>query len=284
MSVRIIIDSAADMERDYAADHDVTIIPLKTIFGEVEYADGIDLTSERFYEKLVESDALPHTSQISPFEFAEAFRAVAAEDDIVVITLSGKLSGTCQSARIAAADPAFAGRVFVVDSENATVGERILVERAIELRDAGVDAHTIAEALDAEKHEINLMAVLDTLEYLKRGGRISATTAAVGSLLSIKPVVGVVNGEVVMLGKARGSKQGNNLLRQKINETGVDFSRPLRLAYSGFSDTLLRKYVRDSRELFEAHRDKIDASIVGSVIGTHVGPGAIAVAYFAPRG
>lgn len=283
MSVRIIIDSAADMEQDYAAAHDVTIIPLKTIFGEAEYADGVDLTGERFYEKLVESDVLPHTSQITPFEFTEAYQAQPAGDDIVVITLSAKLSGTYQSACVAAAEPAFSGHVFVVDSENATVGERILAERAIELRDAGHTAREIAEVLDVEKHDINLVAVLDTLEYLKRGGRISAATAAVGSLLSIKPVVGVVDGEVVMLGKARGSKQGNNLLRQKITETGVDFARPLRLAYSGFSDALLRKYVRDSRELFEEHRDKIDASIVGSVIGTHVGPGAIAVAYFAPE-
>lgn len=284
MSVRIIIDSAADMEPDYAAAHNITIIPLKTIFGEVEYADGVELSGARFYEKLVESDTLPHTSQITPFEFADAYRAQPADADIVVITLSAKLSGTHMSACIAAAEPEFAGRVFVIDSENATIGERILVERAIELRDEGHHACEIARVLDAEKHEINLVAVLDTLEYLKRGGRISAATAAVGGLLSIKPVVGVVAGEVVMLGKARGSKQGNNLLRQKISETGVDFARPLRLAYSGFSDALLRKYVEDSRELFEAHRDKIDASVVGSVIGTHVGPGAIAVAYFAPRG
>ncbi|MDO4291383.1 MAG: DegV family protein [Eggerthellaceae bacterium] len=283
MSVHIIVDSAADYTPEEAAARSIRVVPLKTVFGEVEYADGVDLTGARFYEKLVESDVLPHTSQVTPFEFAEALAEVPEGDEALVVTLSGKLSGTHQSACAAAAEPRFAGRVFVVDSENATIGERILADRACTLRDEGLGAAEIAARLDEEKREICLVAVLDTLEYLKRGGRISAAAAAMGSLLSIKPVVGVVDGEVVVLGKARGSKQGNNLLRQKITETGVDWERPVHLAYSGFSDALLRKYVEDSRELLEEHRDQIDASVVGSTIGTHVGPGAIAVAYFAPQ-
>lgn len=283
MGVRIIVDSAADYTLKEAAAQGLRIVPLKTIFGDVEYADGVDLAGTRFYEKLVESDVLPHTSQATPFDFAAALGEVPEGDEAVIVTLSSKLSGTYQSACVAAAEPAFSGRVFVVDSESATIGERILVDRGCELRDAGAGAGEIAAALNAEKRDVCLIAVLDTLEYLKRGGRISAAAAAVGSLLSIKPVVGVIDGEVAVLGRARGSRQGNNLLRERARATGIDWDRPLHLAYSGFSDKLLRKYVEDSRDMFEAHRDQIDASVVGSTIGTHAGPGAIALAYFAPR-
>ena len=277
VSVRIIIDSSADFEPEIADELGITVIPMKTIFGEKEFAEGIDITREQFYEKLVESDEFPRTSQVTPFEFARELDKLEDGDEALIITLSGK----AESARTAASQsPAPA---FVVDSESVTIGERILVERAVEMRDAGAEAKTIAETLDREKADIKVIATLDTLEYLKRGGRISAAAALAGGLLSIKPVVGVVDGEVAVLGKARGSKQGNNMLREMIAETGIDFSRPVHLGYTGLSDKLLRKYVADSRDLFEAHLDELSSSIIGSTIGTHVGPGAIAVAYFAPE-
>lgn len=279
MSVRIIIDSSSDFELDVAAAHGITVIPMKTIFGEQEFAEGVDITREQFYEKLVETDDFPRTSQVTPFEFTRALEGLEPRDEALIITLSGKLSGTAESARIAAAQSPVPA--FVVDSESVTIGERILAERAVEMRDAGLDAASIADALDREKKDIKVIATLDTLEYLKRGGRISAAVALAGGLLSIKPVVGVVDGEVAVLGKARGSKQGNNMLREMIAETGIDFSRPVHLGYTGLSDKLLRKYVADSRDLFEGSVAELESSIIGSTIGTHVGPGAIAVAYFA---
>ena len=281
VSVRIIIDSSADFEPEIADELGITVIPMKTIFGEEEFAEGIDITREQFYEKLVESDEFPRTSQVTPFEFARELDKLEDGDEALIITLSGKLSGTAESARTAASQSPVPA--FVVDSESVTIGERILAERAVEMRDAGAEAKTIAETLDREKADIKVIATLDTLEYLKRGGRISAAAAVAGGLLSIKPVVGVVDGEVAVLGKARGSKQGNNMLREMIAETGIDFSRPVHLGYTGLSDKLLRKYVADSRDLFEAHLDELSSSIIGSTIGTHVGPGAIAVAYFAPE-
>ena len=281
MSIRIIIDSSADFEPEIADELGITVIPMKTIFGEEEFAEGIDITREQFYEKLVESDEFPRTSQVTPFEFARELDKLEDGDEALIITLSGKLSGTAESARTAASQSPVPA--FVVDSESVTIGERILAERAVEMRDAGAKANTIAETLDREKADIKVIATLDTLEYLKRGGRISAAAALAGGLLSIKPVVGVVDGEVAVLGKARGSKQGNNMLREMIAETGIDFSRPVHLGYTGLSDKLLRKYVADSRDLFEAHLDEPSSSIIGSTIGTHVGPGAIAVAYFAPE-
>ena len=278
MKIRIITDSAADLPRPCRPE--VTVLPMAVTFGEEQFLDGVDLTHRQFYEKLIEGDALPTTSQINPAQFEEAFRqAVDAGETVVAILLSSKLSGTCQSARIAAEE--FPGRVFVVDSENATIGEQILVLRALSLADQGLDAAAVAQRLEAEKQDIRLVALLDTLEYLKRGGRISPSVALVGGLLSVKPVVAVERGEVVMLGKARGSKNGNNLLVQEIRKTsGVDFDRPYLLGYTGLEDSLLQKYIADSAALWTEHTDALPIGTIGGTIGTHVGPGAVAVAFF----
>ena len=278
MSVRIITDSAADLPVPHPQA--VTVLPMTVSFEDRHYRDGVDLTHRQFYERLIESDALPITSQVSPGQFAEAFHAaVEAGEDVVAVTLSGKLSGTYQSACLAAQD--YPDRVWVVDSENATIGQLILVERALELLNQGLGAGDIAARLDQEKKSVRLIALLDTLEYLKRGGRISPATALVGGLLAVKPVVAVRQGEVVVLGKARGSKNGNNLLVQEIQKTGgVDFSRPYRLGYTGLSDALLQKYVADSCQLWQDHTESLPICTVGGTIGTHVGPGAVAVAFF----
>ena len=282
MKIRIITDSAADLPRPCRPE--VTVLPMAVTFGEEQFLDGVDLTHRQFYEKLIEGDALPTTSQINPAQFEEAFRqAVDAGENVVAILLSSKLSGTCQSARIAAEE--FPGRVFVVDSENATIGEQILVLRALSLADQGLDAAAVAKRLEAEKQDIRLVALLDTLEYLKRGGRISPSVALVGGLLSVKPVVAVEHGEVVMLGKARGSKNGNNLLVQEIRKTsGVNFDRPYLLGYTGLEDSLLQKYIADSAALWTEHTDALPVGTIGGTIGTHVGPGAVAVAFFQQSG
>ena len=281
MRIRIITDSASDLRPPHRPE--VTVLPMTITFGSEQFLDGVELSQRQFYEKLIEGEDLPTTSQIAPAQFEEAFRAaVEAGEAVVAVVLSAKLSGTYQSACIAAED--FPGRVFVVDSANATIGEQILVERAVELMDAGLDAAAIAARLEEEKGDIRLVALLDTLEYLKRGGRVSASVALVGGLLAIKPVVAVQDGEVVMLGKARGSKNGNNLLVQEIEKTGgVDFGRPYLLGWAGLDDSLLQKYIADSAALWTEHVDELPLGTVGGTIGTHVGPGAIAVAFFQKR-
>lgn len=281
MAIRLITDSASDILPEEAQKLGIIHIPLLVNFGGVEYADAITLTHKQFYQKLIESDTLPSTSQASPELFAMAFREiVAAGDTPVAITVSGKLSGTYQSAKLAAQE--FEGKAFVIDSNNVCVGERLLVLRAHELIRKGItDVHQLIQVLEVEKERIRVLAILDTLEYLKKGGRISAATAFAGTLLSIKPVVGVVDGEVKMVGKARGSKNGSNLLRTLISEGGgVDFTRPYCVAYSGLNDDMLRKYVEDSADLWQANTHELPVCTVGCVIGTHVGPGAIAVAFF----
>lgn len=280
MAVKFIVDSACDILPEEAKELGIIHLPLKVLFGENEYADSVDLSHEEFYEKLVESDVLPKTSQVPPADFEDAYRKVTEENnEAIVITVSGKLSGTYQSAMIAQED--FEGKVFVVDSENVAIGERILVYRGLEYAKMGLKASEIADKLNEDKKKIRLMALLDTLEYLKKGGRISSAVAFAGGLLSIKPVVAVENGEVSLIGKARGSKQGNNLLRELVAKSkGIDFEKPFSLAYSGLSDKLLKKYIEDSAELWKGHTENLPIYTIGCAIGTHVGPGAIAVAFF----
>ena len=280
MSVRIITDSGFDIPGEAATDPRVTVLPLGITFGDTTYADGVDLTNDRFYELLIEGDGLPKTSQVTPYQYQQAFEEVrAAGDEAVVITLSGALSGTCQSAVTAAADYP---EVHVVDGKNATIGQGILVLYALRLVEQGLGAAQIAAQLEEARERVCLLALLDTLEYLKRGGRIPKSVGAIGELLNIKPVVTVRNGEVAMLGKARGSKNGRNLLHQEVEKSGIDFDMPVLLGYTGLSDKLLRKYLDDNRSIWEGRisEDKLPITSVGATIGTHVGPGAIALAFF----
>ena len=277
MKTRIIVDSSVNlMEKEQAR---VTTVPLSIYFGETEYKDGETIDHKTFYEKLVESDVLPTTSQASPHAFEEKFREVEeAGDSAVVITVASKLSGTYQSAMIAADE---FENIYVVDGGSATIGGGILTEYALHLVDQGLGAKEIAEKLEEIKEKVVVVALVDTLEYLKKGGRISPTVAFAGTVLNIKPVISLTNGEINILGKARGSKQGNNLLVQEIEKAGgADFSKPVLLGYTGISDALLLKYMEDSKYIWEGNVEELRYTTVGSAIGTHVGPGAIAVAFF----
>lgn len=278
MNVRIVVDSTADVTDEIRAK--LSVVPLTVHFGEQEYVDGITINHKQFYEMLVETDVLPTTSQPSPEAFAQVFRqAQEAGEQVVALTVSSKLSGTCQSAMIAAAD--FPDSVWVVDTKTVAIGCGILAELAVRLKEEGLSAAEIVARLEEERENIRVIALLDTLEYLKKGGRISKTVAFAGGMLSIKPVVTIQDGEIHILGKARGSKQGNNLLVTEIQKAGgVDFTKPLMLGYTGLSDALLEKYVLDSGALWDGHGDCIQSTPIGSVIGTHAGPGAIAVAFF----
>lgn len=277
--VKIITDSTADFTSAEAAGLGLGVVHLRTRFGDEEYIDGVDITPHQFYEKLVESDVLPTTSQPSPAEFEAAFASALEEaGEVVAITISSALSGTYQSAVIAA--EAFGGRVRVVDSLSASIGEQVIVRRAAQLAAEGLSAAELAGRIEAERGDVCVLALLDTLEYLKRGGRISAAAAFAGGVLAIKPVITLRDGAVVMAGKARGSKNGGNLLNQFAEKRGIDFSRPYLLGYTGLSDALLMKYAADSGELWRSYTEELPVTAIGSVIGTHGGPGAIAVAFF----
>ena len=281
MATRILIDSTTDLTPDIKAQ--MTVVPLTIHFGEEEYLDGVTMDGQQFYEKLVESDVLPTTSQATPFVFQKIFEEIVeAGDSVVAITISSNLSGTYQSASIAAQD--FPGKVFVIDSRNVSIAAGVLAEYALRLAQKGMEAELIAEAVTAKREEVQLVAMLDTLEYLKKGGRISKTAAVAGSLLSIKPVVTLKDGGVSVMGKARGSRQANNMLVQEIEKAGgVDFDEPLLLGYTGLNDALLQKYIADSQKLWQDHLTALPTTLIGSVVGTYAGPGAVGVAFFAKK-
>ena len=276
MSIRIIVDSTADLSRE--CRERVTAVPLTVHFGEKEYLDGVSITPEHFYKKLVASQDLPSTSQATPYAFSEAFEeAVEAGDQVVAIIASSGLSGTYQSAVIAASE--FEGRVFVVDSRQIAISTGVLVKYAFELLDQGMEAEAIAEELTRIREKVHLMAVVDTLEYLQKGGRVSRAVAIAGGLLSIKPIIGITSeGKIEVMGKARGNKAANAMMNKKALELDIDFTKPVMVGYTGTEDTLLQKYLQESESFFEGH--SYDKSIVGAVVGTHAGPNAVAIAFF----
>ena len=280
--IKLMADSACDLEQTEADALGIALMPLSIRFGSEEYWDGVTLSHREFFEKLIETDEIPQTSQISDYRFEEAFASLTADgSEVIAVTLSSKLSGTHACAVRAAKK--FPGKVYVVDSMNACLGERILVDYALRLiREGNLSAPEIAAELDEKKNKIQLRAVLDTLKFLRKGGRISTVTAFAGEMLSIKPVISVVKGEPKLIGKAMGSKKGNNLLNRLVDECGgIDFTMPYVLGYSGLSEDFLMKYLHDSEHLWKDHTDHVPYYLIGSTIGTHVGPNAIAVAFFA---
>lgn len=280
--IKLMADSACDLEQTEADALGIALMPLSIRFGREEYWDGVTLSHREFFEKLIETDEIPQTSQISDYRFEEAFASLTADgSEVIAVTLSSKLSGTHACAVRAAKK--FPGKVYVVDSMNACLGERILVDYALRLiREGQLSAPEIAAELDEKKNKIQLLAVLDTLKFLRKGGRISTVTAFAGEMLSIKPVISVVKGEPKLIGKAMGSKKGNNLLNRLVDECGgIDFTMPYVLGYSGLSEDFLMKYLHDSEHLWKEHTDHVPYYLIGSTIGTHVGPNAIAVAFFA---
>ena len=279
MAVKFIIDSASDVLPGECKKLDAVHVPLTVRFGDKEFADAVDLSHKKFYKLLTSGkEAHPTTSQVTPAVWAEAMEEVTKDGDTaVVITISSKLSGTYQSACIAAED--FEGKVFVVDSMTATIGERLLLQYGVRLAHEGLDAATIAQRLDEIKDKIRIFARLDTLEYLKKGGRIGAATAVVGTMLNIKPIIAVQNGLVENVGKARGPKAADKQLRDLVAKSGgIDFSKPMCAAYSGLEDDNLKTFLDESTDMLCGTEAPV--ATVGCVIGAHVGPGAVALAYF----
>ena len=280
MSVKILVDSASDFNKTQAEELGIELMPIKVQFGEDEYLDGINLLPDEFYDKLTSEKELPKTSLINEYTFEEKFKELTANgDEVVAITLSSNLSGTYRCANEAAKK--FNGKVFAVDSLNACIGERILCEYALRLAKKGFSAKEIAAKLDEKKLKINVIAVIDTLKYLKKGGRISAATAFVGEMLSIKPMIAVIDGEVKVIGKCHGLKKGYLSICDHIkNKGGIDFDMPHGLIWSGNDDSHIKAFKTISERVWKENVDDISSFSIGSTIGTHVGPGAVGIAFF----
>ncbi len=277
MGIRIITDSTSDISFEQAAQLGVTIVPLKVIFGDKEYKEGIDITIDSFYERLVQAEKLPTTSQPSPDDFLEHYiQAKEAGDSVVVILIAGKLSGTVQSATIAK-EMADYSDIYIVDSLNTITGLRLLVEQAVKLRNEGMGAAQIADNLENLKDRIVLLAMVDTLEYLHKGGRLSKSSAIIGSLLKFKPIITLKDGALSVIGKERGTNKGIVKMLEVIDEYGgINQHYPVYMGYTAenskalmLKEKFIDKYAINKTELYP----------VGCVVGTHAGPGACVITY-----
>ena len=276
--VRIITDSAADFEYRELQELNITYIPLVVTFGEQSYQDGVELNREQFYEKLLDSEVFPQTAQPSPAVLQEIFtQAHEAGDEAVYITLSSGLSGTYQTARMICEDLEFEG-CHVVDGLNATGGQRMLVEQACRLRDAGKSAVQIVEQIESLRGRVRLYACLNTLENLYRGGRISHTVYKVGSMAQIKPIISIdTAGKVAVPGKAMGMRKGMDTLCKYLDTHQPDPDFPVYLMY-----TNQRSAAESLGQRMEAHGHSVSGDRiigVGAAIGTHIGPAACGVVY-----
>lgn len=278
MSIRFICDSTCDYTQQQAEELAITLVPLKVLFGEEEYYDGVDIKPEAFYEKLESSEELPTTSQPSPEAFLQYFReAKEAGDDVICILLASRLSGTCQSALVAK-DIVEYDRIYIVDSMQATLGTQLLIERAFALQKEGKNAEQIVGALEEDKKKVCIYLIVDTLLYLQKGGRLSAAGMAVGSALNLKPVLAVRYGEVKVAGLARGQKGAwDKLFKAMEKEGGMNEAMGYNLGFTGKKECLddFARFVKG--RLGSGYKKTV---AVGSVIGVHVGPGANALAVF----
>lgn len=275
--IKLITDSTSDIEKQEAEKYGITIVPLKVIMEGNDYRDRVDLNAEDFYPLLEQCDNLPTTSQPSPQDFLTIYeKAKEANDSIIVITLSSAISGTYQSACIAK-DLLDYEDVHIIDSLNATQGLHILVKKAVQLIQEGKEAKDIVSFLEEYKKRIHIFAVVDTLEYFYKGGRLSKTSAAMGTLLKFKPVVGLKEGKLELFDKARGTMKATEKILELIQEHGeIDLQEPIFLGYTGTSDGL-DKFCEQLRDHLLFTNEEY--GIVGPVIGTHAGPGAKLIAY-----
>lgn len=275
--IKIITDSTSDIDLKYAQELNVEVVPLKVIIDEKEYKDRIDLQPEEFYDLLVNSQTLPSTSQPSPQDFVDLYETAKNNNDsVIVITLSSVISGTYQSANLAK-DLVDYDDIYVIDSLGTTQMQRLLVLKAVALRNEGMNAQDLYTFLEAYKHRIRLFAFVDTLEYLYKGGRLSRTAATAGTLLKFKPIIGFDEGKLDVFAKARGTQKATAKIIDLIQQDGeMDLDEPICIGYTGSSDGL-DKFENTLRETL--HFGETLHGIVGPVIGTHAGPGARLIAY-----
>lgn len=275
MTIRLIIDSASEYTLDEANKKGLDFIPLILNLEDKSYRDGIELTKNDFFYYLINKGAKPSTSQPSPHDYEEVFKNIVENGDKgICITISSEVSGTYQSAMLAREK--YKDSIEVIDSRNATIGERILIDIAKDMIDEGLEFDQIVNKLNTIKNEIKVYGVLDTLEYLKRGGRVSSVQSLIGGLLSIKPILSVVDGKVEMIDKSRGIKKGFNKLYEFIDIEGKDIDR-IYFGYSGLDKTNLELFIENMKGV-----DKQQVNIIqlGTTIGTHAGPGGVVVAYY----
>ena len=276
--IALITDSACDLDLNTLKENNINLLPLRIIYSNGDYRDRLDISPQEVYDNLEKE--VPKTSLPSAQETEETLNKLEEEGytHVICISISSGLSGSFNAIRLALEDhPKLTS--FVYDSKILAYPQGEIVLEVAKLIKEGKSFEEIVKEIPEIRKRVIGYFTINTLEYLKKGGRISSTTAFIGEVLSIKPVIEIRDGKVAMKGKARGSKNANNKLREFIaSYNGIDFSLPYELAYTGLSHEMLDKYIKDSQDLYGDR--KLYISQIGPTIGTHIGPGAIGVAFF----
>ncbi len=281
MAIHIIADSTSDITQKEAAQLGIDILPLSVIFGDETFLDGVDMTNVEFYQRLEIDKNHPTTSQVTIGAFAELFASdkFSEEDDIIVITLAEKLSGTYQSAVIAK-EGIQNRRIHLIDSASATSGIALLVRRAIQMKDEGKTAEEIITEIEELKGRVRIYAAPSNLKSLYKGGRLSGTGAVAGTLLGIKPVISVKDGVVSVVSKPRGSKQAFKYIADRLHAEGVMAGTDVIFLHGDAKDVVEGLVGEVKANIGDI---TVKDSIIGPVIGVHIGKGACGVAFIAER-
>ena len=276
--VKIVLDSTTDISPREARELGVYVAPLTVTIDGNEYRDGVDLTPAQFFEKLQTCKSIPTTSQVNSAGFMDLFKSLLSEpeDEILGIFISSRLSGTFQSASIAR-NTFPRHSIHLVDSGSGSFGTDLLVREALRLRDQGCRAEEIARELNRIKDRVRILATLDTLKFLLKGGRLSPTSAIVGTLLHVKPIMGVSGGKIEVVKKVRGTAAAHAWIASYLSQGKIDPRYTPRLG-SAQCPELLRSFTRCLKEK-GLSPESWGHTDIGAVIGTHTGPGCVGVAY-----
>lgn len=278
MAIKIVTDSSADYDLSEIEQKGITLVPITFCFGDKTYRDGYDITKDEFFDRLVNDDEIPKTAQPSPQTFADVFeQAKENSDTVIAILLSSMISGTVQSAVIAK-DMVEYDDIYIIDGASASVGLKILVDKAVEMADNGYSAKEIVDAIEEVKKRAVVIAVLDTLDNLCKGGRLTKTQANLGTLVNIKPVIKVgEDGSVSLLSKNIGKAKAMKKLIGEFEKRPADSEYPVYVIYSYQKDNCIKMY----SEMMEQGLLAEDCPVmqIGGAIGTHIGPRAFGLAY-----
>ncbi len=274
--VKILTDSSCDISPKRCQELGVEMLPITVNFGEESYRANLDISNEEFYEKLAAAQELPKTAQITPASFEKIFKPYQESgDDVVCLFISSKMSGTLQSARVAK-NILGAENILLPDTQNVTFALGLLVEEAVKMRDAGLSGQEIVDKIQEIMPRIRLFAMIDDLKYLKMGGRLSATSALVASILGICPIITLKDGLVEVVGKARGKKAAFGAIRKLVEKEPISGDYCVTVGNANVPETCeaFQDFLGDLLKKREVH-----VFSIGSIVGTHTGPGAVGLAY-----
>jgi DegV family protein with EDD domain len=269
--VAVVVDSVSDLSPEQAAAAGITVVPLTVTFGDKEYRAGVDMSAEQFWTELTAPGApFPKTAAASPGAFKETFEKLFEEgaDEVLYVGASSKLSATLGSAKVAA-DMLAGKRIHVIDSKTASMGAGLLALYAVERAAAGMSGEKLAADVQSKVEKVDLYVVLETLEYLKRGGRISPARAAIGNVLSVKPIITVVDGVVETADRPRTRGRARERLLELLAAT-----KPQRICVLHGQASEVTDFADELAKLTKVPRDKVMINLIGASVGPHVGPGA----------